>query len=126
MVDKRFKIIPKGEKFKWNLPSSMTNYVNLHFQNYIPDKDINKKILTRNPVPSNLQELHRCGCRYNDRCKGSLFFYQGFFSQTVTIHKTAAEEGRGQCFILLCQIHLLRNIQTFVCEFAREIIATFF
>ena len=30
---------------------------NLHFKNYIPDKDINKKILTENPVPSNLQEV---------------------------------------------------------------------
>ena len=26
-------------------------------ENYIPDKDINEKILTENPVPSNLQEV---------------------------------------------------------------------
>ena len=57
IVDKRFKIVPKGEEFKWNLPSSMADYVNLHFRNYIPDKDINEKMFTENPVPSNLQEV---------------------------------------------------------------------
>ena len=57
IVDERFKIIPKGEEFKWNLPSSIADYVNLHFKNYIPNKDINEKILTKNPVPSNLQEV---------------------------------------------------------------------
>ena len=35
----------------------MADYVNLHFKNYIPDKDINEKMLTENPVPSNLQEV---------------------------------------------------------------------
>ena len=57
IVDKNFKIIPKWEKFKWNLPSSMADYATLHFKNYIPDKDINEKILTENPVPSNLREV---------------------------------------------------------------------
>ena len=45
----------KGEEFKWNLPSSRADYANLHFKNHVPDKDINKKMLTGNPVPSNLQ-----------------------------------------------------------------------
>ena len=35
----------------------MTDYPNLRFKNYIPDKDINEKILTENPVSSNLQEV---------------------------------------------------------------------
>ena len=35
----------------------MADYANLHFKNYIPDKDIYEKILTENPVPSNLQEV---------------------------------------------------------------------
>ena len=35
----------------------MADHANLHFRNYIPDKDINEKILTENPVPSNLQEV---------------------------------------------------------------------
>ena len=55
IVDKRFKIVSKGEELKWNLPLSVTDYPNLHFKNYIPDKDIT--ILTENPVPSNLQEI---------------------------------------------------------------------
>ena len=28
---------------------------NLHYKNYVPDKDINEKILMENPVPLNLQ-----------------------------------------------------------------------
>ena len=28
-----------------------------HFENYIPDKNINEKVLTENPAPSNLQEV---------------------------------------------------------------------
>ena len=35
----------------------MADYATLHFKNYIPDKDINEKILTENPVPSNLREV---------------------------------------------------------------------
>ena len=35
----------------------MTYYANFHFKNYVPDKDINEKILTGNPVSSSLQEL---------------------------------------------------------------------
>ena len=57
IVDKKFKIVPKGEEFKWNLSSSMADYANFHFKSYIPDKDINEKILMENPVPSNLQEV---------------------------------------------------------------------
>ena len=35
----------------------MADYANFHFKNYIPDKDINEKILTEDPVTSNLQEV---------------------------------------------------------------------
>ena len=38
-------------------PIEHGRYVNHHFKNYIPDKDINEKILTENSVPSNLQEV---------------------------------------------------------------------
>ena len=31
IVEKRFKIILKGEEFKWNLKSSMADYADLHF-----------------------------------------------------------------------------------------------
>ena len=39
------------------MESPMADYTNLHLKSYIPDKDINEKILTENPVPSNLQEV---------------------------------------------------------------------
>ena len=39
------------------------------------------------------------------------FFYQGFFSQTLTIHRTAGE-GRGPSFIPLYHFYLLTNIET--------------
>ena len=51
-TDKRFKVILTGEKFKWNLPSSIAEYANNHFNSYIPDKDIEEQLLTENPVPS--------------------------------------------------------------------------
>ena len=51
-TDKRFKVILKGEEFKWNLPSSIAEYANNHFNSYIPDKDIEEQLLTENPVPS--------------------------------------------------------------------------
>ena len=54
-TDKRFKLILKAEKFKWNLPSSMAEYANNHFNSYIPNKDIEEQLLTENPVSSNLQ-----------------------------------------------------------------------
>ena len=52
---KRFKVILKGEKFKWNLPSSMAQYVYHHFNAYIPDKNIKEELLIENPIPLNLQ-----------------------------------------------------------------------
>ena len=57
MVDKRFKIILKGKVFKWNLPWSMADHANLHFKNYVSDKEIDEKILTENPVWSDLQDV---------------------------------------------------------------------
>ena len=50
-------IIPRGEGFKWNLPSSMADYANLRFKNYIPDKDISENILTENSAPLILQKV---------------------------------------------------------------------
>ena len=56
IVDERSKIVPKGEEFKQNLPSSMKDYANLHFKKCIPKTD-NEKILMENPFSSNLQEV---------------------------------------------------------------------
>ena len=54
-----------------------------------------------------------------------LFLYQGFLSQTVTIHMTA-EEGRGPSFTPIYHFSPLMYIQTFTCNFACEIATTCF
>ena len=54
-----------------------------------------------------------------------LFFYQGFLSQTLTIHRTAGE-GRGPSFIPLCHFHPLTNIEIFICNFACEMTIAYF
>ena len=56
-VNKRLKVILKGEQFKWNLPYSMADYSSHHFSSYIPDKDIEEQLLTENLVPLNLQQV---------------------------------------------------------------------
>ena len=56
-TDKRFKVILKGEDFKWNLHYSMAEYANNHFNSYIVNKDIEEQLLAENPVPSNLQQV---------------------------------------------------------------------
>ena len=38
----------------------MADYANIHFKNYIPNKNINEKILMANPVPSDLQYVLNC------------------------------------------------------------------
>ena len=53
------------------------------------------------------------------------FFYQGFLSRTLTAHRTAGE-GRRPSFIPLFHFHPLTNIQTFICNFAREMTITYF
>ena len=57
MVDKRLKIIPKGEEFNSSLPSCTPDYASLYFENYILDKDTNEKILMENPLLSNLKKI---------------------------------------------------------------------
>ena len=52
-------------------------------------------------------------------------FYQGFFSRTLTTHRTAGER-RGQSFIPLYHFHPFTNIQTFICNFACEMAITYF
>ena len=62
----------------------------------------------------------------SEPCRGILlffFFYQSFLSRTLTAHRTA-EEGRGPSFPLY-HFHPLTNIQTFMCNFAREMTIIF-
>ena len=53
------------------------------------------------------------------------FFYQGFLSRTLTTHRTAGE-GRGPFFIPLNHFKPLTNIQTFMCNFTREMTIAYF
>ena len=53
------------------------------------------------------------------------FFYQGFFSRTLTTHRTAGE-GRRPFSIPLYHLHPLTNIQAFICNFACEMTITYF
>ena len=78
-----FKIIHKGEEFKWNLPSSIADCLDLHFKYHIPDKDIAEKILTESPVPSNLQEVPIL----DDFVKTLCWFHQ-WLSQLITKWKS--------------------------------------
>ncbi|XP_066915546.1 uncharacterized G-patch domain protein DDB_G0278987-like [Clytia hemisphaerica] len=36
----RFKVVPEEEKNKYELPKSLTEYVNEQFETYIPEKDL--------------------------------------------------------------------------------------
>ena len=53
------------------------------------------------------------------------FFYQRFLSWTLTTHRTAGG-GRGPFSIPLYHFHSLTNIQTFMCNFAREMTFIYF
>ena len=53
------------------------------------------------------------------------FFLSGFYSQVLTIHRTAGE-GRGPSFIPLYHFHPLTNIETFICNFACEMTTRIF
>ena len=53
----------------------------------------------------------------------TIFFQSGFFSQTLRIRRTAKERKRPS-FIPLYHFHPLTNIQTFICNFAREMTIT--
>ena len=65
------------------------------------------------------QQIHIC------KIFTVFFFYQVFFSQTLTIHRTAGE-GCGPSFIPLYHFHPLTNIETFICNFAFEMTITYF
>ena len=54
-----------------------------------------------------------------------VFFYQGFLSRTLTTHRTAGE-GKRPSFFPLYHFRPLKNIQTFICNFAFEMTITYF
>ena len=68
---------------------------------------------------------HRKFWSYSSRNCSNFFFYQGFLWQTRTTHMTAGEE-KGPFFIPLYHFYSLLKIQTFICNFAREMAITYF
>ena len=73
-----------------------------------------------------LVKLNQWSLRWQITDLGETFlFFQGFLSQTLTIRRTAGE-GRGPSFIPFYHFHPLTNIQIFICNFACEVIITYF
>ena len=54
---KRFKIQSGGEENAWELPQEMLDYVIDQFETYIKEKDIKDKVLSINPVPTNMRKV---------------------------------------------------------------------
>ena len=50
----RFRIIPKTEENKWELPKDMAIYANKFSKEYIPDSDIEETILKEHSIPWNI------------------------------------------------------------------------
>ena len=42
---KRFKVMSTEDQFKWLLPEKMTEYVNDHFQTFLPEKGVHDSTL---------------------------------------------------------------------------------
>lgn len=53
---KRFKVQSVEDRYKWNLPNEMIEYVNSHFQAFLSDKGVHESILLENPIPSNVNK----------------------------------------------------------------------
>ena len=49
---RRFQIITEEEKFQYNIPGDMAEYVNENFDRFLSEKDLEENILKENPVPS--------------------------------------------------------------------------
>ena len=65
-TDKRFKVILKGEEFKWNLPSNMAEYANNHFNSYIVNKNIEEQCKWN--VEATTPFFHSCTCVLQNFC----------------------------------------------------------
>ena len=53
---KRFKVMNTEDQFKWLLPEEMSEYVNDHFQTFLPEKGVHDSILMENRIPSNADQ----------------------------------------------------------------------
>ena len=48
---KRFKVMSTEDQFKWLLPEEMAEYVNDHFQTFLPEKGAHDSVLMKNLIP---------------------------------------------------------------------------
>ena len=55
----RFQVISEKDKFRYNLPTDMVDYANIHFETYVKEADLKQQILTKNPVPDNLDQVKK-------------------------------------------------------------------
>ena len=53
---KRLKVMRTEDQFKWLLAEEMAEYVNDHFQTFLPEKVVHDSILMENLIPSNLDQ----------------------------------------------------------------------
>ena len=53
---KRFKVMSTEDQFKWLLPEEMAEYVNDHFQTFLPEKGAHDSVLMKNLIPSNVDQ----------------------------------------------------------------------
>ena len=52
----RFKVMSTEDQFKWLLPKEMAEYVNYHFQTFLPEKGVHDSILMENLIQSNVDQ----------------------------------------------------------------------
>ena len=134
-IRKKLKKLFSGKLTSSNLKIIFTSPVRV--KSFFTFKDKLPKMLLLGLVSK-----HRCGgcnATYNGKtkhyfevriceCLGTdlfFFFYQGYLSQTLTIHRTAGE-GRGSSFIPLYHFHPLMKIEAFTCNLACEMTITYF
>ena len=68
---KRFKIQSGGEENAWELPQEMLDYVIDQFETYIKEKDIKDKVLSINPVPTNMRKVRKLDMYLHELMKDS-------------------------------------------------------
>ena len=57
----RLQVISKFKSHKWEFPGEMTDYVNNHFEYFIPEKYVEENLLTLRPVPENVRGVKKIG-----------------------------------------------------------------
>ena len=53
---KRFKFNSTEDQFKWLLAEEMAEYLNDHFQTFLPEKGVHNLVLMENPIPSKVDQ----------------------------------------------------------------------